>query len=114
MISACGPSEVSVETRSDGRYGGKITNLLCSGLQGEACDLVGQITLASLYTLIDQRLGDFNSLPLIVLFNSKHSSALTICTVKNPTRAEISNRVKSFIFLIFIMTVYFLSKKSRF
>lgn len=59
VLSACGPTEFSLEENHRGVF----TSLLCDGLDGGAADIQGKVTVASLYAYADEALGAFQQRP---------------------------------------------------
>ena len=49
---------------ADGYDGGTFTNLVVEGLRGAAADVLGRISPAAIYTLVDQTLGAFEQRPI--------------------------------------------------
>lgn len=62
IMTASNKDEVSIEDRYTGH--GVFTNLLIEGLKGGAADIGGNITPASLYSFVDQSLGEWEQRPL--------------------------------------------------
>jgi hypothetical protein len=60
ILTACRRDGVAAEEDGHGLF----TSLLCEGLQGTSSDVIGRITPASIYSLIDQTLGDWEQRPL--------------------------------------------------
>jgi hypothetical protein len=56
---------------------GVFTRLVCDGLRGGAADILGNVTIASIYAFVDQLLGVWDQRPLFKSFVSKLSSLRT-------------------------------------
>ena len=61
VLTACGPEETAVEAGG----GGIFTSLLCEGLGGGASDVMGNVTVGSLYGYVDQALGAWDQRPML-------------------------------------------------
>lgn len=59
ILSACGATEQATE--QDGH--GVFTSLLCDGLDGGAADVQGRVTVASMYSYVEDALGAFEQRP---------------------------------------------------
>jgi hypothetical protein len=75
ILSASRSSQASVE-RSDH---GVFTELICSALEGEAADILGKVSVASVYAYVDQAFGAWEQRPL---FKSHVSRMLSLRTAK--------------------------------
>ena len=60
ILAACHRSEVAVESMGEGRF----TKVLMEGLRGAACDVLGKISPASMYSYADQALGAWEQRPV--------------------------------------------------
>src|SRR6266851_1508112 len=60
ILTASRGSQVSVEIRGRGLF----TSLLCAALEGGASDVLGKVTIASVYAYVDQALGAWEQRPL--------------------------------------------------
>lgn len=60
LLTASRGSQVSVEIRGKGLF----TSLLCAALDGGASDVLGKVTIASVYAYVDQALGAWEQRPL--------------------------------------------------
>jgi hypothetical protein len=60
LLTASRGSQVSVEIGGRGRF----TLLLCAALEGGASDVLGKVTVASVYAYVDQALGAWEQRPL--------------------------------------------------
>jgi hypothetical protein len=60
LLTASRGSQVSVEIRGRGLF----TSLLCAALEGGASDVLGKVTIASVYAYADQTLGAWEQRPL--------------------------------------------------
>ncbi len=60
LLTASRGSQVSVEIRGRGLF----TSLLCAALEGGASDVLGKVTVASVYAYVDQALGAWEQRPL--------------------------------------------------
>lgn len=60
VLTSSGAQQRSLEQNGEGLF----TALLCDALQGEAADLLGNITIASAYNYIDNMLGAFDQRPI--------------------------------------------------
>jgi uncharacterized caspase-like protein len=67
ILTASRGSQVSVEIRGRGRF----TSLLCAALEGGASDVLGKVTIASVYAYVDQSLGAWEQRPLLKALVSK-------------------------------------------
>jgi len=67
ILTASRGSQVSVEIRGRGLF----TSLLCAALEGGASDLLGKVTIASVYAYVDQSLGAWEQRPLFKALVSK-------------------------------------------
>lgn len=67
ILCACRESEVAVERGS----GGAFTSLLCDALDGGAADVCGKVTVAGIYSYIEEALGGWMQRPLFKLHVSK-------------------------------------------
>jgi len=59
-LSASRSTEAAVEVNGSGLF----TSLVCSALDGGAADVVGNVTVAGVYTYVDQALGPWSQRPL--------------------------------------------------
>lgn len=75
ILTASRGSQVSVEIRGRGLF----TSLLCAALEGGASDVLGKVTIASIYAYVDQSLGAWEQRPLFKALVSKLIS-LRICS----------------------------------
>jgi hypothetical protein len=60
VLAACGPEQTALGSSG----GGVFTSLLCAGLEGWAADVLGNVTIGSLYSHIDQALGAWDQRPI--------------------------------------------------
>lgn len=60
LLTASRGSQVAVEIRGHGLF----TSLLCAALEGGASDVLGKVTVASIYAYVDQSLGAWEQRPL--------------------------------------------------
>jgi hypothetical protein len=60
VLSACRDTEYAVEEGG----GGLFTSLVCDALNGGAADVCGKVTVASIYTYVDETLGAWQQRPL--------------------------------------------------
>ena len=60
IMTACSKDEVAMEYEGQGLF----TSILINGLNGQAADILGNITPASLYSHVDRTLGEFEQRPL--------------------------------------------------
>ncbi|MBW8035958.1 MAG: caspase family protein [Planctomycetes bacterium] len=60
ILTASRDSQAAVEIGGEGLF----TSLVCDALEGGAADLVGDVTIASIYTYADQALGPWDQRPL--------------------------------------------------
>ncbi len=70
VLTASRSSQSALE--EDGR--GVFTKLVCDALKGGAADILGNVTVASIYAFVDQLLGAWDQRPLFKSFVSKLSS----------------------------------------
>jgi hypothetical protein len=61
VLTATRSSDQAVQAHG----GGLFTTLVCAALEGEAADVVGRTTLASVYAFVDQSLGPWDPRPLL-------------------------------------------------
>ncbi len=73
ILTASRGSQVSVELRGRGLF----TSLLCAALEGGASDVLGKVTIASVYAYVDQSLGAWEQRPLFKALVSKLISLRT-------------------------------------
>ena len=95
IITASNRDESSMETSGeDGIPGhGVFTELLIQGLKGGAADVGGNITPASLYSFVDQSLGEWEQRPL---FKTNISRFLPIRTVEPKVSKKILRKLSSY------------------
>jgi hypothetical protein len=67
ILTASRGSQVAVEIAG----GGVFTSLLCAALEGGASDVLGRVTIASIYAYVDQSLGAWDQRPLFKALVSK-------------------------------------------
>jgi hypothetical protein len=67
ILTASRGSQVSVEIRGRGLF----TSLLCAALEGGGSDVLGKVTIASIYAYVDQSLGAWEQRPLFKALVSK-------------------------------------------
>lgn len=67
ILTASRGSQVAVEIRGRGLF----TSLLCAALEGGASDVLGKVTIASVYAYVDQSLGAWEQRPLFKALVSK-------------------------------------------
>jgi hypothetical protein len=67
ILTASRGSQVTVEIAG----GGVFTSLVCAALDGGASDVLGKVTIASIYTYVDQLLGAWDQRPLFKALVSK-------------------------------------------
>jgi hypothetical protein len=67
ILTASRGSQVAVEIAG----GGVFTSLLCAALEGGASDVLGNVTIASIYADVDQSLGAWDQRPLFKALVSK-------------------------------------------
>lgn len=60
VLTASRASQVSLEVGGRGVF----TSLVCEALQGGAADVIGRVTVASVYAFVDQALGPWDQRPL--------------------------------------------------
>ena len=58
LLAACSRDQFAIEDPAKG--GGVVTSLLCDGLRGQAADILGNVTAASLYGHVDRSLSFFD------------------------------------------------------
>jgi hypothetical protein len=61
VLTACGPEQTALEAGG----GGILTSLLCEALDGGASDVMGNVTVGSLYGYVDQALGAWEQRPML-------------------------------------------------
>jgi uncharacterized caspase-like protein len=67
ILTASRSSQSALEISDSGVF----TTLVCSGLEGGAADVIGEITAGSLYAYVDQSLGSWDQRPLFKAHVSK-------------------------------------------
>jgi Caspase domain len=67
ILTASRGSQVAVEIAG----GGVFTSLLCAALEGGASDVLGKVTIGSIYAYVDQSLGAWDQRPLFKALVSK-------------------------------------------
>jgi uncharacterized caspase-like protein len=67
ILTASRSSQSALEAAGSGVF----TTLVCSGLEGGAADVIGEVTAASLYAYVDQSLGSWDQRPLFKAHVSK-------------------------------------------
>ena len=60
VLTASGNTQSLKQTRDDGI----LTSLVCEALEGGAADVLGNVTIASVYARVEQALGEFHERPL--------------------------------------------------
>jgi hypothetical protein len=60
VLAACGPEETALGSSG----GGVFTSLLCAGLDGWAADVLGNVTIGSLYSHVELALGAWQQRPV--------------------------------------------------
>jgi hypothetical protein len=75
ILTASRGSQVSVEIRGHGLF----TSLMCAALEGGASDVLGKVTIASIYAYVDQSLGAWEERPLFKALVS-HLISLRNCS----------------------------------
>jgi hypothetical protein len=75
ILSASRPSQVSLEQGDRGMF----TELVCGALEGGAADILGNVSVASVYAYVDQALGAWDQRPL---FKSHVSRMLSLRTAR--------------------------------
>jgi Caspase domain len=73
ILTSSRPGQTSVEQDGNGVF----TRLVCDGLKGGAADILGNVTIASIYAFVDQVLGAWDQRPLFKSFVSRLSSLRT-------------------------------------
>ena len=74
ILTSSRAGQASIERGGSGIF----TTLICDGLKGGAADILGNVTIASLYAFVDQLLGAWDQRPLFKSFVSTLSS-LRVC-----------------------------------
>ena len=67
MLTASRPEESAVESRE----GGLFTSLICEALSGGGADILGNVTVASLYAYVDQTLDAWDQRPMLKSYLSR-------------------------------------------
>jgi hypothetical protein len=67
ILSACREFETAVEDTE----GGLFTSLICDALDGGASDVSGKVTIAGIYSYVDETLGGWDQRPLFKIHVSK-------------------------------------------
>jgi Caspase domain len=86
ILSASRASQASLETGESGVF----TQLVCSALDGGAADILGNVSVASVYAYVDQALGAWDQRPL---FKSHVSRMLSLRTAKAAIDIAILRRL---------------------
>jgi uncharacterized caspase-like protein len=86
ILSASRSSEVSIE--ADGM--GKFTSLVAAALEGGASDTVGNVSVASIYTYVDESLGSWDQRPL---FKSHVSSLFPLRKTRGAIEVSLLRRL---------------------
>jgi len=60
VLCACSSSESALESGGSGLF----TSLVCEGLQGGASNLIGDVTVASVYAFVERNLGPWQQRPI--------------------------------------------------
>lgn len=74
VLTASHTTQPSIEIAGSGLF----TSLLCAGLEGGAGDVLGKVTVANLYTYVDQSLGAWSQRPLFKA-HLRHVTQLRAC-----------------------------------
>ena len=86
ILSASRSSQASLEEGESGVF----TELVCSALDGGAADILGNVSVASIYAYVDQALGAWDQRPL---FKSHVSRMLSLRTAKPAIDIAILRRL---------------------
>jgi hypothetical protein len=86
ILSASRSSQASIEQDEHGVF----TELVCSALDGGAADILGNVSVASIYAYVDQALGAWDQRPL---FKSHVSRMLSLRTAKPAIDVAILRRL---------------------
>jgi hypothetical protein len=86
ILSASRSSQASLELDDSGVF----TELVCSALDGGAADILGNVSVASIYAYVDQALGAWDQRPL---FKSHVSRMLSLRTAKPAIDIAILRRL---------------------
>jgi hypothetical protein len=86
ILSASRASQVSLEQGDHGVF----TELVCSALEGGAADILGNVSVASIYAYVDQAFGAWDQRPL---FKSHVSRMLSLRTAKPAIDIAILRRL---------------------
>jgi Caspase domain len=86
ILSASRSSQASLEEDA----GGVFTQLVCSALDGGAADILGNVSVASIYAYVDQALGAWDQRPL---FKSHVSRMLSLRTARPAIDIAILRRL---------------------
>ena len=86
ILSASRASQVSLEEGESGVF----TELVCSALEGGAADILGNVSVASIYAYVDQALGAWDQRPL---FKSHVSRMLSLRRAKPAIDVAILRRL---------------------
>lgn len=82
ILTACKSDEVAVEGEKHGMF----TSLLIEALNGAAADILGRITIASIYAYIDSNLGAWEQRPI---FKTNISNFIPVREVKPRVEKEV-------------------------
>lgn len=89
ILTACRRDGTASEASGHGLF----TSLLLEGLEGTSADVLGRITPASIYSLIDQTLGDWEQRPL---YKANVQNFLALRTVAPKVSIETLRRLPEF------------------
>ena len=82
ILTACKSDEVAVEGEKHGMF----TSLLIEALNGAAADILGRITIASIYAYIDSNLGSWDQRPI---FKTNISNFISVRDAKPRVEKEV-------------------------
>ena len=89
ILTACRRDGTAAEAHGHGLF----TSLFVEGLEGTSADILGRITPASIYSLIDQTLGDWEQRPL---YKANVQSFITLRNVAPKVSLETLRRLPEF------------------
>ena len=89
ILTAAGRNQKAAEHEGHGLF----TGIMLDGLNGSACDVLGRITPAALYALIDQTLGNFGQRPI---YKVNVQTFITLREVAPKVPREVLRRLKDY------------------
>lgn len=93
ILTACRENEPSLECDARGIFRGIFTSFICDALSGGAADVLGKVTVASLYAYVDEVFDAWDQRPLLKA-NISRLQNLRQCRPQVPL--DVLRRVKSY------------------